>query len=98
MDNKYIHPAVPINNFSKSIYGNKPVIHAYEHPDIVSVRVKDLFPDIPDAIYAHDGDDLSRVCLLYTSHSISVLKMRNFGVAFEWSGSKTRKNIGPFKL
>ena len=61
MDNKYIHPAVPINNFSKSIYGNKPVIHAYEHPDIVSVRVKDLFPDIPDAIYAHDGDDLSRV-------------------------------------
>lgn len=56
-----IYPAVPINNFSKSIYGNKPPLHAYEHPDIISIKVKDLFPDIPDSIYAHDGDDLSKV-------------------------------------
>lgn len=60
MENKLIYPAREINDFSVSVYSNKPEMHGYEHPDMVSVKVKDLFPNMPDAIYSHSGDDLSK--------------------------------------
>ena len=53
-----IYPAREINDFSVSVYSNKPEMHAYEHPDFVSIKVKDLFPNMPDAIFQHDGDSL----------------------------------------
>ncbi len=43
MDNIKIYPAKKINDFSVSVYSNKPEMHAYEHPDMVSVKVSDLF-------------------------------------------------------
>ena len=58
MDNIKIYPAKKINDFSVSVYSNKPEMHAYEHPDMVSVKVSDLFPNMPEAIYSHSGDDL----------------------------------------
>lgn len=62
MTNKnLIHPARKKVKFSPSVYGNKAAMDAYELPDAVSVNVKDLFPNMPEPIYAHDGDDLSLV-------------------------------------
>ena len=58
MSDVKIYPAREINNFSVSVYSNKPEMHAYEHPDMVSVKVSDLFPGMPEAIYSHSGDDL----------------------------------------
>lgn len=45
MSDVKIYPAREINNFSVSVYSNKPEMHAYEHPDMVSVKVSDLFPE-----------------------------------------------------
>ena len=59
MENKKIYPAREINDYSVSVYSNKPPMHGYEVPGMVSVLVKDLFPNMPDAIYSHSGDDLS---------------------------------------
>ena len=52
MSDVKIYPAREINNFSVSVYSNKPEMHAYEHPDMVSVKVSDLFPGMPEAIYS----------------------------------------------
>ena len=49
MSDVKIYPAREINNFSVSVYSNKPEMHAYEHPDMVSVKVSDLFPTLTAA-------------------------------------------------
>ena len=80
MDRSKIYPPREINDYSVSVYSNKPAMHGYEAPGMVSVKVKDLFPNMPDAIYSHSGDDLSKTtkstrealeaCLLYTSRCV----------------------------
>lgn len=44
MSDVKIYPAREINNFSVSVYSNKPEMHAYEHPDMVSVKVRRPVP------------------------------------------------------
>lgn len=60
MDRSKIYPPREINDYSVSVYSNKPAMLGYEAPGMVSVKVKDLFPNMPDAIYSHSGDDLSK--------------------------------------
>lgn len=59
MNESLIYPAREIGEFCPSIYSNKPVMHAYELPDAVSLNVNDLFPNIPKPIYAQTGDDVT---------------------------------------
>lgn len=50
--------AAPPPNIWRSIYGPEPRSRAAELPGIVSVRIGDLFPDIPEEIYSL-GDEIS---------------------------------------
>ncbi len=45
--------------YMPSIYGITPKMRAYDLPGIVSVNVRELFPEIPEPIYTKDGDDIS---------------------------------------
>lgn len=56
-----IYPARPTFKFMPSIYGNIPEMRAYDLPGMKSVMAKELFPDLPDPIYAFPGDDLNLI-------------------------------------
>lgn len=49
--NKLIHPAQEPPRPMVSVYGNNPEYRAWTLPEMVSVNVKDLFPNMPEAIY-----------------------------------------------
>lgn len=52
-----IYPARVTPECMPSVYGNTPEMRVYEHPEMVSVNVRDLFPEMPEAIYEGDDSD-----------------------------------------
>ena len=57
MSDVKIYPARVTPKCMPSVYGNTPEMRAYEHPEMVSVNVRDLFPEMPEAIYEGDDSD-----------------------------------------
>ena len=56
-----VHPARVTPKCMPSVYGNTPAMRGYELPEMVSVNVRDLFPNMPQAIYEGDNSDPSLV-------------------------------------
>ena len=57
MANAKMYPARVTPKCMPSVYGNTPAMRGYELPGMVSVNVRDLFPNMPEAIYEGDDSD-----------------------------------------
>ncbi len=59
MNNPKFYERVKTPEYMPSVYGVIPEMRAYDLPGIVSVAVRDLFPELPEPIYSKDGDDIT---------------------------------------
>ena len=66
MANAKMYPARVTPKCMPSVYGNTPAMRGYELPGMVSVNVRDLFPNMPEAIYEGDDSDPKLVLKMST--------------------------------
>ncbi len=81
------YPPIQPPSLFKGISGIDPKLvkkRAYELPDIVSVKINDLFPDVPEAIYPKGGVAVIRkatekalnkvdMSMIKPEHSVNIL-------------------------